>query len=81
MKTATRKHQLFISLPAINRRVPLAAYVAAIRRAKANPDVEFKTGLSTWWPTTGRKIMRQFREGMNTRINDSTPYIKRGVAQ
>jgi hypothetical protein len=66
-----------IYLPAIDRRVSLKAYVAAIKMAKANPDREFSTGLTTWWPTTGAEIMRQFSEGVQDRINDGIPYLQR----
>ena len=68
-----------VSLPAINRHVTLAAYVRAIRLAKANPDAEFKHGLTTWWPCTGREIMQQFRQGMHDRINQRVPYRLRGM--
>lgn len=53
-----------IYLPALERRVSLGAYLNAVRMAKANPLVEFKTGLTTWWPTSGKEVMAQFREGM-----------------
>ena len=69
-----------IYLPAIERRVSLGAYLAAIRLAKANPDREFRHGLTTWWPTTGAEIMRQFRQGMHERINDRVSYVMRGAA-
>jgi len=67
-----------ITLPAINKTVSLKAYVAAVKMAKANPTTEFKCGFTTWWPTTGAEIMRQFRSGMTDRINACVPYIKRG---
>ena len=69
-----------IYLPAIERRVSLAAYLSGVRLAKANPTRTFTHGLTTWWPTTGAEIMRQFRAGMHDRINDGTPYTKRGSA-
>ena len=59
-----------VHLPAINKRVPLGAYVAAIKIAKAHPNTTFKTGLDTWWPTSGAEIVEQFRAGMHHRIND-----------
>ena len=67
-----------IALPAIGKAVPLGAYVAAVRRAKAAPDAEFRHGLTTWWPTTGREIVGQFRTGMQERINQAVPYMNRG---
>lgn len=66
-----------VTLPATNRRVSITSYVAGIKLAKANPDMDFKHGLTTWWPTKGRDIVKQFREGMNQRINDQVPYINR----
>ena len=68
-----------ITLPAINRSVTLAAYVQAIRLAKANPGTTFKHGLTAWWPCTGQEIMQQFRAGMNDRINQRVPYRLRGM--
>ena len=69
-----------IYLPALNKRISLGAYVCAIKTAKANPEQEFKTGLTTWWPTTGAEIVEQFRRGMNDRINQAVPYNRRGVS-
>ena len=68
-----------VYMPAIERTVTLKAYLKAIKIAKANPDTEFKQGLTTWWPTTGKEIMQQFRRGMNDRINQGIPYNNRGV--
>ena len=67
-----------IHLPAIDKIVPLAAYVQAVKIAKANPDRIFSAGFTTWWPTTGAEIVEQFRQGMMQRINESVPYIERG---
>ncbi len=67
-----------IYLPALGRHVTLAAYLRAVRMAKANPDITFKTGFTTWWPTTGAEVMEQFREGMMDRINQAIPYRQRG---
>jgi hypothetical protein len=69
----------YVTLPAIDKRVPLGAYIKAIKTAKANPTAEFKTGLTTWWPTTGAEIMEQFMAGVTDRINQGVPYNKRGV--
>jgi len=60
--------------------IPLGAYVAAIKQAKANPTKTFKTGLTTWWPTTGAEIVEQFMAGVNDRITQAVPYNKRGKA-
>jgi hypothetical protein len=67
-----------IHLPAIDRTITLAAYIQAVRLAKAFPTAMFKTGLATWWPTTGAEIMQQFRDGMTDRINQAIPYSQRG---
>ena len=69
----------YITLPAVNKRVPLGAYVRGVRAAKASLSREFKHGLTTWWPTTGAEIMRQFLCGVHDRINEGVPYILRGV--
>lgn len=63
--------------PAGRRNVPLGLYVRAVRLAKANPDTKFRHGLSSWWPTSGRQIVRQFRRGVHERINDAVPYVSR----
>lgn len=68
-----------VYLPAINRWVSLGAYVRAIKTAKANPAAMFKTGLTTWWPTTGAEIVQQFRCGMHDRISQAVPYSRRGM--
>ena len=68
-----------ISIPAINRRVSMSAYVAAIKLAKANPDTMFNHGLDCWWPCTGEEIMLQFREAVHHRINEVIPYQRRGI--
>ena len=67
-----------IYLPAIEKHVTLKAYIAAVKHAKAHPEAEFRTGLTTWWPTTGAEVVGQFRAGIHDRINDGTRYINRG---
>ena len=67
-----------IYLPAISLRVTIAQYVKAIKLAKANPDAEFKYGLTCWTPCTGKEIVRQFRAGIHDRINQGIPYSQRG---
>ena len=59
MKT-TPTTQRYIDLPAIGKKVPLGAYVAAIKAAKANPTKTFKTGLTCWWPCSGAEIVGLF---------------------
>jgi len=68
-----------IYLPAVDRTVTLAAYLQAVRLAKANPTATFKHGFTTWWPTTGADIMLQFRKGVTDRINEAIPYYQRGL--
>jgi len=58
--------------------VPLEVYIRGIRLAIANPDAIFKCGLTTWYPTNGREIRRQFWEGVQGRINQGIPYSQRG---
>ena len=72
--------QRYIDLPALGKKVPLGAYVAAIKTAKANPTQTFKTGLTCWWSCTGAEILGQFTAGMMDRINQGISYSARGVA-
>lgn len=67
-----------VHLPAVDRRVSLAAYIAAVKRAKANPTEIFSHGLTCWWPCAGEEIVRQFVDGMQERINQAVPYHQRG---
>lgn len=60
----------YITLTAVSKRVTVSAYVKAVKVARANPTAEFKHGLTTWWPTTGAEIMKQFLEGIHDRINN-----------
>lgn len=69
----------YITLPAVNKRVSLKAYIAGVKLAKQNPDMIFKHGLSCWWACSGADIMRQFRAGINDRINNNISYVKRGL--
>lgn len=64
----------------LGRQVSLGAYVKAVKTAKANPKMMFKTGLTTWWATSGAGVLEQFTEGMMERINAGIPYSKRGMA-
>ncbi len=76
----TPTKQRYIDLPALGKKVPLGAYVAAIKTAKANPTQTFKTGLTCWWSCTGAEILGQFTEGMMDRINAGVSYSERGMA-
>lgn len=64
---------------ATGQRVPLKEYLKGIRYAKAHPDTEFKSGLTCWWPCTGREIMEQFLESVHDKINQAVPYAQRGL--
>ena len=68
-----------IHLPAVDRRVSLAAYIAAVKRGKANPTMTFSHGLTCWWPCTGDEIVRQFVAGIQDRISQAIPYHRRGL--
>jgi hypothetical protein len=68
----------YVTVSATGKRIPLGAYVAGVKLAKANPCATFKHGLTTWWSVTGAEIMEQFREGMHDRINQAVPYAARG---
>lgn len=46
--------------------VTVGQYVAAIKKAKANPDRVFRRGLTGFWPVSGREIVREFRQAMLT---------------
>ena len=70
----------YVYLSAVHRWVSLGQYVAAVKRAKAEPETEFNHGLTTWEPTTGADVVRQFRAGIHDRINQGVPAIERGVA-
>lgn len=65
-----------IYIPAINRHVSIAAYCAAIRKAKANPDAEFPHSFERWWPTTGAEILREWRKVRNRRITAGIPLAR-----
>lgn len=67
----------FVTLPAIGKTVSLKSYVAFVKTAKENPELQFKHGLTCWWSCSGYEIMKQFTRGMNDRINQAVPYSKR----
>lgn len=60
--------------------VTISAYIKAIKQVKAAPpETIWAHGLTSWWPTSGEQIMRQFLAGVHSRINDDIPYVQRGV--
>lgn len=65
-----------IYVPGIGRTVTVAAYCAAIRKAKANPDATFPHTLNGWWPGTGADIVNQFRQVRNARITAGRPITR-----
>lgn len=74
------RHRVIV-IPAINRSIPLGIYVQGVKAAIAAPQHEFKHGLTTWWPTTGAEIHRQFRASIHDRINQGISYSQRGIAK
>ena len=66
-----------MAVPSINKYMPLNVFLEAVKTAIANPDSEFKQGLTCWWSVTGAEIRKQFREQMRDRINQSIPYSER----
>ena len=48
-----------------------------LKLAIANPDAEFKHGLTCWWSCRGRDIRKQFVDGVHDRINQAIPYVTR----
>lgn len=63
------------------RRIPLAVYVAAWRRVRAAPpDTRFRGSPCGWSGVeeTAAEILRQFRAGMDDRINRHMPWHGRG---
>ena len=67
-----------IYLPAIEKHVTMAAYIRAVKTALANPEREFKHGLTCWWPCKGSEISKQFLGGVHDRISQGIPYSQRG---
>lgn len=67
-----------IYLPAIERSVTLAEYILAVKLALRNPDLEFRTGLKSFFPVTGRELVGEFRQQIDERVNEATPYLTRG---
>ena len=74
---ATPVRAIYVS--GVGKWVSIGAYVKQIKLVKANPDAEFKNGLTMWGPHTGHQIMRQFRRGMHDRITQGIPHSLRGV--
>jgi hypothetical protein len=62
------------------RWVPLRVYIAGVRLAKANPTAWFPHGLTSEGPTTGAEIVSQFWHGVEDRINQAVPYLRRGAS-
>tara|TARA_Y100000034_G_scaffold120482_1_gene163443 strand:+ start:76 stop:300 length:225 start_codon:yes stop_codon:yes gene_type:complete len=69
-----------VTLPAAGITIGLGTYIAGVKHALDNPDLEYKHGLTTWTPTTGSEIRQQFRDSIHDRINQATPYLDRGMA-
>jgi len=67
-----------VYIPSYEKWITLGQYVKAVKMAKANPDVIFPRGITSWWPTTGTEVMRQFMRGVHDRISQGIPYCERG---
>lgn len=76
MRTATKPRPV-IYCPGPDKWVTIGQYVRAVKYAKDHPDREFKDGLTSWGPTTGRQVVRQFMQGVDDRINSGRPYHER----
>ena len=63
----------------LDKKVPLGVYVAGVKVAIANPEAEFKHGLTTWWGTSGAEIRKQFMDSVMDRINQRVSYSERGM--
>ncbi len=61
------------------KQIPLGIYVTGIKKAISNPHAEFPYGLTTWWPTTGHEIRKQFMGSIMDRIGQGISYSKRGL--
>jgi hypothetical protein len=61
------------------KRVSLRSYLAAVRKAKANPAAVFDRGLAGWGRTSGAEVVREFRDGMHDRISQAVPVTRRGI--
>ena len=62
-------NQMRLSINILGKQVPLGTYIQAVKYAKKHPQQTFTHGLSTWWPTTGAMIYKQFMYGVHDRIN------------
>ena len=67
-----------IHITAIGKDVNIGQYIKGVKTAIANPDMEFKHGLTCWWACTGKDIRKQFLDSIMDRINQGIPYINRG---
>ena len=66
-KMQSNKASLAINV--LGKQVPLGTYIQSIQYAKAHSTQTFRHGLSTWWPTTGSMIVKQFMIVVHDRIN------------
>ena len=44
-------------------------YVRVVRHAQTQPENPLSRSFTGWWPVDYREILRQFRSGVNDRIN------------
>ena len=52
------------------KKIGISNYCKGIKLAKLNPEETFKYGLTTWYPTSGEQIIKQFRDSIHDRINN-----------
>lgn len=50
-------------------------YVRIVRLAHTKPAAQFPRSFCGWWPVDWREILRQFRYGVNDRINRHLPVM------
>ena len=66
-----------IIIVASGKKVPLWAFIKAVKFAINHPDYQFNEGLTCWWPCTGKEIRAQFLASVHDRINQAIPYNQR----
>ena len=64
-----QSNQKHLTINVLGKQIPLGTYIQSVKYAKAHPTQTFSHGLSTWWPTTGPTIVKQFLIGVHDRIN------------
>jgi hypothetical protein len=69
-----------IYCPGPDRWITIGQYVAIIRKVKSLPlETEYPQTFCSWAGGNGHKILREFWEGIQDRINQAVPYKYRGM--